>query len=117
MPANHRSATATQPQDGQSSSPASNASSSEQQEDTTEETGPSDYSKANTAPTALNEQKTTPTVSLVETNKSSISNEGQVMQIDSVPPAATEIAQEVILEEAVRVTRAKSRKTRAASNR
>ncbi|KAI3464852.1 hypothetical protein Pfo_021515 [Paulownia fortunei] len=121
VPSNHRSAAATQPQDGEPSSPASNTSSSEQQEDTTEEAGPSEDSKAATAPAALNEQKTTPTLSLVECSKSSNSNEGQVMQIDSVPPAGNENTepppQDAILEEAIRVTRLRSRKTRAASNR
>lgn len=114
MPSTRRSAVTTQPQDGQSSPPASDASTSEQQEDTTEEAGP--LQEAKTAPTALNEQKTTPTVPLLETTKSSTSNEVQVMQVDSVPPAAKVTPQpppqEILMEEPVRVTRLRSRRTR-----
>ncbi|KAK6115237.1 hypothetical protein DH2020_007506 [Rehmannia glutinosa] len=117
VPSNLRS-TATKPQDGQPSYPASNTSSSEQQEDTTEEAEPSEDSKTATS-TALNEQKTTPSQSLVERSKSSVSNEGQVVKIDSVPPAANEKNESPSLDAslAVRVTRARSRRTRGALNR
>ncbi|KAK6131269.1 hypothetical protein DH2020_034979 [Rehmannia glutinosa] len=118
VPSNLRSTATTQPQDGQPSSPASNTSSSEQQEDTTEEAEPSEDSKTATS-TALNEQKTTPSQSLVERSKSSVSNEGQVVKIDSVPPAANEKNESPSLDAslAVRVTRARSRRTRGALNR
>lgn len=126
MPSNRTSAATSQPQDGQPSSPASSGTSlSKQQENKTEEAGPSEDSKAAT----LNEQKTTPTPPLMESKKSPNPNQVQVMQIESAPNGNTEEAppplQDVmILEEAVRVTRARSRRTRggaaaaaAASNR
>ncbi|KAL0360562.1 UNVERIFIED_CONTAM: HVA22-like protein i [Sesamum radiatum] len=121
VPPNRRSAATTQPQDGQPSSPASGTSSSEQ-EDATEAAGPSEDPKAATAPAPLNEQKATPTPSLVQTSKTSSSSEVQVMQIDSVPPTANENPQppppDLTLEDAVRVvTRARSRRTRAALGR
>ncbi|GFP95277.1 hva22-like protein i [Phtheirospermum japonicum] len=104
----------TQPQDdGQPSSPASNTtSSSEQQEDdTADEAGPSEDSKAaptDVPPPSLNEQKTTPSQSLVERTKSLNSDEGKTVRIESaVPNGNKELpAQEVTLAEALRVTRA-----------
>ncbi|KAK6131292.1 hypothetical protein DH2020_034963 [Rehmannia glutinosa] len=121
VPSNLRSASrpsTTQPQDGQPSSPVSNTSSNEQQDDTTEEAGLSEDSKAATASTALNEQKSTPSQSVVERSKSSVSNEAQVVQIDSVPPPANENNESPSLDAslAVRVTQARSRRTRGASN-
>ncbi|KAK4390779.1 HVA22-like protein i [Sesamum angolense] len=122
VPPNRRSAATTQPQDGQPSSPASSTSSSEQEEDATEAAGPSEDPKAAAAPASLNEQKITPTPSLVQSSKTSSSSEVQVMQIDSVPSTATENPQppppDLTLEDAVRVvTRARSRRTRAALGR
>ncbi|KAG8377907.1 hypothetical protein BUALT_Bualt08G0082400 [Buddleja alternifolia] len=118
-PSNRRPTVSTQPQDGQPSSPSS-SSSSELQEDTTEEPSPSQDSKAANAPAALNEQKTTPSVSLVVSTKTSNSSEEQVMEIDSGTPGANEIPasppEDIVLEEAVRVTRARSRRNRGASN-
>ncbi|KAI3460390.1 hypothetical protein Pfo_017053 [Paulownia fortunei] len=117
-PSNRKSAATPQPQDEQPSSPASSTSSSDHQEDATEEAGPSDDAKA---PAVLNEQKTTPKQALVESIKTMNSSEEQVMQIDSVPPSANESAppslQDMVMEEAGRLTRARSRKTRSASNR
>ncbi|XP_009783023.1 putative HVA22-like protein g [Nicotiana sylvestris] len=71
-----------------------------------------------TAAASLNAQKTTPSKALAETTKSSASVDTQVMQIDSVPSSANESVinpppAETNLEEASRVTRARSRKTRA----
>ncbi|EYU38842.1 hypothetical protein ABFS82_03G067100 [Erythranthe guttata] len=103
-------ATATQTQIGEPSSHASDASSSNQQEKTAEEeAGPTVDSKA-----TLNEQKSTPAQSIIESKKSSTSSEVQEMQIDSVPNGNTEAPpqQDIFLEEAVRVTRARSRRTR-----
>ncbi|KAL3845312.1 hypothetical protein ACJIZ3_002715 [Penstemon smallii] len=120
-PSNRRSAATTQPKEQQPSSPASSIPSSE---DETEEVGPSEDSKAAPAPAILNEQKSTLTVALIERSRSSVSTEEQVKEVDSVPPAASEntpsTPQETVLEEARRITRARSRKTSAvaaASNR
>ncbi|KAH6763789.1 Abscisic acid-responsive family protein [Perilla frutescens var. hirtella] len=115
VPSKQRSGVATQTQDGQPSSPGSDASSSEQRLDSTEEAGSS--SKA--APTAVSELKTTPALPILETTKSSSSTVVQVMQIDSVPPAAKETTPpppQVVIEEPVRVTRARSRRTRPPSS-
>ncbi|XP_057794806.1 putative HVA22-like protein g [Salvia miltiorrhiza] len=121
MPSTRTSTVASQPQNGQPGSPASDASLSEQLDDSTDEAGPLQDSKAKAVPAVLSEQKTTPTLPLVETAKSSTSSEVQVMQVDSVPPVPKEAAaqpppQEVVMEEPVRVTRARSRRTRAPSS-
>ncbi|KAL1542921.1 putative HVA22-like protein g [Salvia divinorum] len=104
----------------QPASPASGASSSEQLDDSTDEAEPLQDSKAKAAPAVLSEQKTTPTLPLTETAKSSTSSE---MQVDSVsPPAPKEAAQPptpqevVAMEDPVRVTRARSRRTRPPSS-
>ncbi|XP_042063430.1 putative HVA22-like protein g isoform X1 [Salvia splendens] len=103
----------------QPTSPASGASSSEQLDDTTDEAERSQDSKPKTVPAVvLSEQKTTPTLPLTETAKSSTSSE---MQVDSVPLAPKESVQpptpqEVVMEDPVRVTRARSRRTRHPSS-
>ncbi|KAK4349004.1 hypothetical protein RND71_031759 [Anisodus tanguticus] len=118
-------------------SPASSESSSEDEADTTEESEsskappPASTAAANaqkttpskslvsTAAASLNTQKASPSKALAETTKSSTSVETRVMQIDSVPSSANESVNppaETALEEAVRVTRARSRKTRAGNN-
>ncbi|KAK4490271.1 hypothetical protein RD792_000934 [Penstemon davidsonii] len=111
-PSNRGSAATTQPTEQQPSSPASSISSSE---DETEEVGPSEDSKAAPAPAILKEQKSTSTVALIERSRSSVSTEEQVKEVDSVPPAASEntpsTPPETVLEEARRITRARSRKT------
>ncbi|KAH6820270.1 Abscisic acid-responsive family protein [Perilla frutescens var. hirtella] len=112
----------SQPQDEQLSSPASSTSSSEhEEEDAAEVAGPPGDSKAAApAPAVLKEQKTTPNQALVESSKTLSSSKEQVMRIDSVPPSVNESAapvQETVMEEAGRLTRARSRKPRAASNR
>ncbi|PIN08940.1 hypothetical protein CDL12_18487 [Handroanthus impetiginosus] len=118
-PSNHSSAATPPPQDGQPPSPASSAALSEQNGDATEEEGPSENSKAAPATAALNEQKTTPTQALVESSKTSISSEEQVIEIESVPPVANESAQasmqDASVEESGRLTRARTRKARAAN--
>lgn len=119
MPSTRRPTVTAPPQDGQPLSPAS----SESHADLTDEAGASQDAKAKSASTVLSEQKTTPSPSLVETAKTSTSTQVQVMQVDPAPPPpeAMEIAQpapppkEVMMEEAVRVTRARSRRTRPPS--
>ncbi|KAL8466778.1 hypothetical protein ACS0TY_035725 [Phlomoides rotata] len=124
---NRRAVTTPRSQDGEeSSSPASSISSSEHEDDdAAEEAGPSHDSKA-----ALNEQKTTAAEALVETSKKLNSSEEQVMemQIESVPPVnetAPPSVKDIVMKESgrtgpnldkVRLTRARSRKTPAASN-
>ncbi|KAL2512896.1 HVA22-like protein i [Abeliophyllum distichum] len=101
-------------------SPTSSTSSSHRQEDVAEEEGPSEASKAAPPPAVLNAQKTTPAQAQVESTKTLSSTEEQVMLIDSIPPSANETTQpppqDMVMEEAVRVTRARSRKARAGSN-
>ncbi|KAK4434613.1 HVA22-like protein i [Sesamum alatum] len=108
-----------QAQDGQPSNPASSTSAREHQKDASEVARPSeDAKKAAPAPAAaLNEPKTTPKQAPVPSSKISNSNEEQKMQIDSVPPSANESAQpalqDKVIEEAGRLTRARSRRNRA----
>ena len=103
----------------QPTSPASGASSSEQLDDSTDEAERLQDSKPKTAPAVvLSEQKTTPALPLTETAKPSTSSE---MQVDSAPPAPKEAAQpptpqEVVMEDPVRMTRARSRRTRHPSS-
>ncbi|KAK4351885.1 hypothetical protein RND71_027403 [Anisodus tanguticus] len=76
-------------------------------------------SLVSSAAASLNTQKASPSKALAETTKSSTSVETRVMQINSVPSSANESVNpsaDIALEEAVRVTRARSRKTRAESN-
>lgn len=71
------------------------------------------------AASSLNAQKTTPIEALAQTTKASSSSETQVMQIDQVPSSDNHSAKplvDTVMEEAVRVTRARSRRTRPAPN-
>uniref|UniRef100_A0A0V0HYW2 HVA22-like protein n=1 Tax=Solanum chacoense TaxID=4108 RepID=A0A0V0HYW2_SOLCH len=131
------SASATQVQAEEQAPRASSESSSEDEADSAEEAGSSKGPPPASTATA-NAQKTTPSKSLVSTvaaslntqkasasralaeiTKPSTSVETRVVQIDSVPSLATEIVNpptETALDEAVRVTRARSRKTRTSNN-
>ncbi|KAL3840230.1 hypothetical protein ACJIZ3_024821 [Penstemon smallii] len=108
----------TAPQNDLPPSPDSKTSSSEDQEEgDAEDAGPSEDSKAAAAPAVLNEQKMTPTLAIAKRSRSPDSNEEQVMHVESVPVAASENAQppapqDTVMEEAVRVTRARYRKAR-----
>lgn len=131
------SASATQVQAEEQAPRASSESSSEDEADSAEEAGsskgppPASTAAANaqkttpskslvsTVAASLNTQKASPSKSLAEITKPSTSVETRVVQIDSVPPSATESVNppaETALEEAVRVTRARSRKTRTSNN-
>ncbi|CAN4122971.1 unnamed protein product [Withania somnifera] len=131
------SAPATQVQAEEQASVAASESSSEDEADTTEEAGsskappPASTATANaqkgtpsksvvaTAAASLNTQKASPSKALAEITKSLTSAEARVMQIDSVSSSANEsgsVPAETALEEAVRVTRARSRKTRTTNN-
>ncbi|XP_051123885.1 putative HVA22-like protein g [Andrographis paniculata] len=105
---------AAQSQDGQLSS------SSEDQEGKAEvAAGSSEDPKTAPVQTATNELKTTPSPSIIQGSKASNSNEEQVMQIDSVPPAANDssqhtTAQDMILDDAAEGPRARPRRARAA---
>ncbi|KAL3340840.1 hypothetical protein AABB24_029135 [Solanum stoloniferum] len=73
----------------------------------------------NTQKASLNTQKASPSRALAEITKPSTFVETRVVQIDSVPSSATECVNpptETALDEAVRVTRARSRKTRTSNN-
>lgn len=112
----------TQSQNEQPSSPASTFSLSQHQEDMAEDEAPSEASKeAPPPPALLNAQKITPAQSHVESTKTLSSTEEQVMLIDSVPSSANEPTQpptrDVVVEEAGRLTRARSRRARGGSIR
>ncbi|KAL0323186.1 UNVERIFIED_CONTAM: HVA22-like protein i [Sesamum angustifolium] len=105
-------------QDGQPASPASSTSAREHQEDATEVARKTeDAKKGAPSPAALNEQKTTQ--ALVSSSKPSISDEEQKMKVDYVPSAnenAQPALQDKVIEEAGRLTRARSRRARAPNN-
>ncbi|XP_073143188.1 putative HVA22-like protein g [Henckelia pumila] len=107
----------TQLQDEQPSSPAS----SDHQEDATDKAGPSDDSEPAPTPAPLpavaKDQKTAPMQALIETVK--ISEELSMMQVDAVPSAngsAQPPPQNMMLDGVERITRLRSRKTRAPPN-
>lgn len=122
-PSIRRSVSAPQPHEVQPSSSDLNTPSSGQQEDTTEiESEPPQNPKSANVPNTSNEQKTTATAAtVVLASKASSSTEEQEMQTDIVTSKTAENAQstpqETIMEDAVRVTRARSRRTRGGSSR
>ncbi|KAJ8561330.1 hypothetical protein K7X08_027520 [Anisodus acutangulus] len=122
-PKRRSAAPATKVQTEEQASPASTESSSEKEADETEMVKPSQpppvASPSAAAASSLNEQKTTPTEALAQITKASSSSETQMMQIDRVPSSDNQSAKppvDTIMEEAVRVTRARSRRTRPAPN-
>ncbi|KAL6574448.1 HVA22-like protein i [Orobanche hederae] len=121
-PSNRKPAQTQNAQPSSSASNTSSSSSSKQQEDTADKSGPSGDSKlapiAPSSPSSLKEQKTTPSQAIVVRTKSSASDEGQTMQIDSaVADKKTEPpAQDGSLVEGGRVTRSRFRWMRAAAS-
>lgn len=122
--ANRRSATATQPpQTEEPPSPTSSTTSSQNQEEATQEEPPPSQEPKEGAPPAptLNAQKTTVTQPATETTSQSTSNGAEDMQIEPVSSLPNENANpqppETVMEETIRVTRSKFRKTRSTVNR
>ncbi|XP_075087126.1 uncharacterized protein LOC107830761 isoform X2 [Nicotiana tabacum] len=121
-PPKHRSAApTTRVQTEEQPSPASTESSSENEADAIEVLKPSQpppVAAPAAGAAALNAQKATPTEAFVQTTKASSSSETQVVQIDQVPSLDNQGASpvEIVMEEAVRITRARSRKTQLAPN-
>ncbi|KAM3337857.1 putative HVA22-like protein g [Capsicum galapagoense] len=120
-PKERSAAPATKVQTEKEASAASTESSSENEADTKEKVKPSQPPPvaAPASASSLIEQKTTPTEALTQTTKASSSSEIEVMQIDQVPSLDDQIAKppvDTVMEEAVRVTRARSRRTRPAPN-
>ncbi|KAF3627571.1 HVA22-like protein i [Capsicum baccatum] len=120
-PKERSAAPATKVQTEKQASAASTESSSENEADTKEKVKPSQPPPvaAPASASSLIEQKTTPTEALTQTTKASSSSEIEVMQIDQVPSLDDQIAKppvDTVMEEAVRVTRARSRRTRPAPN-
>ncbi|KAL3634243.1 hypothetical protein CASFOL_021297 [Castilleja foliolosa] len=119
---NRKSAPTRQPQDVQLSSSSSSASSSSSSRDHQEDAAAddaisSDTSKTVSAPSVSNELKTS-TQALVESSKSVSFNDKKVMEVDAVVSSKIDSAptsvQDTVMEEATgRLTRARSRKTRA----
>ncbi|XP_009591818.1 putative HVA22-like protein g [Nicotiana tomentosiformis] len=121
-PPKHRSAApTTRVQTEEQPSPASTESSSENEADAIEvlkSSQPPPVAAPAAGAAALNAQKATPTEAFVQTTKASSSSETQVVQIDQVPSLDNQGASpvEIVMEEAVRITRARSRKTQLAPN-
>ncbi|CAN4105258.1 unnamed protein product [Withania somnifera] len=112
-------ALATQVQTEKQACPASTELSSENEADAKEKVKPAQPPPVAAAASFLNAQKTTPAEALAPTTKASSSSETQVMQIDQVPSSDNQIAKphvDTVIEEAVRVTRARSRRTRPTPN-
>lgn len=104
-------------------SPPSTESLSENEADATKKVKlsqpPPVAAPSSAAASSLNAEKTTPTEALTQTTKASSSKETQVVQIDQVPSSDNQSAKplvDTVMEEAVRVTRARSRRTRPAPN-
>ncbi|CAK9148276.1 unnamed protein product [Ilex paraguariensis] len=113
------SATA-QPQAEEPPSPSSITSSSQHQDDVVEEVGPSQVPVEAPPAAVLHAQKTTGKQTPIETTKYLDLNEVDAMLIESVSSAnetANPPQQQTVMEEAIRVTRGRLRRTRAASNR
>jgi len=113
-----------QPETEEPPSPTSSTSSSQHQKEVAEEVGPSQVPKA--APpaedppeAAANTQKAT---APSETTSQTTPTEAQPMQIEATPPSSAEEntnppPPEPVVEESIRVTRAKLRKNRSTGNR
>ncbi|KAG9149010.1 hypothetical protein Leryth_010617 [Lithospermum erythrorhizon] len=101
-------------------SPSSTSCSSEDQQDMEEEAGPSRPPAGEAPATAVHPQKKTSIQALIETTKARKASEVEVLQIDSSSAPGEETPQDIpseIMEEGVRITRARSRRTRTAATR
>ncbi|XP_075651671.1 putative HVA22-like protein g [Castanea sativa] len=118
-----------QPETEEPPSPTSSTSSSQDQKEVAEEVGPSQVPKAappTAAPpaaappaAAANTQKAT---APSETTSQTTPTEAQPMQIEATPPSSTEEntnppPPETVIDESIRVTRGRLRKTRSTGNR
>ncbi|KAJ7966858.1 HVA22-like protein [Quillaja saponaria] len=112
---NCQSAATAQPQTEEPPSPTSSTSSSQHQKEVSEEVGPSEASKVVSPVVALTTQKSN---SANETSSQSTPTEAEPMAIEKESASANENGnpppKETVMEETVRVTRARLRKTRSA---
>ncbi|KAI5678351.1 hypothetical protein M9H77_09301 [Catharanthus roseus] len=114
------STTATLVEEPPSPASSSTSSSQHQDNDAPEVVGPSEAPIVASTSAVSSAQKTTPTQPNVETTKV-VSTSNEVMEIDKVPPSANENVKpvpqdtEIAIEEGIRVTRARSRRTRTTS--
>lgn len=102
-------------------SPTASTSSSEVQEDMVEEKDPPEVPASPTPVGAMNAQKSTATQSIIGSSKPTTSNE-EALAIDTVSSPVKEEAknppgQDAVLEESIRVTRGRLRRTRVTSVR
>ncbi|KAF3943093.1 hypothetical protein CMV_030316 [Castanea mollissima] len=118
-----------QPETEEPPSPTSSTSSSQDQKEVAEEVGPSQVPKAAPptaappaaappAPAANTQKATAPS----ETTSQTTTTEAQPMQIEATPPSSTEEntnppPPETVIDESIRVTRGRLRKTRSTGNR
>ncbi|XP_059636517.1 putative HVA22-like protein g [Cornus florida] len=120
---NRKPAATTKPQSEEPPSPTSSTSSSQhQQEEVTQELGNSQTPAAASPAAGLNELKTAVTQPTTEIINRSDSNGTEAMQIEqattsSADDSANPPPQETVMEEAIRVTRGRLRKNRAAATR
>lgn len=117
---NHQVATA-QTQVDEPASPTASTSSGEAQEDMVEEKDPPEVPASPTPVAAINAQKSTATLSIAGSSKPMTSNE-EALAIDTASSPVKEEAknppgQDAVLEESIRVTRDRLRRTRVTSIR
>uniref|UniRef100_A0A5B7AZK9 HVA22-like protein n=1 Tax=Davidia involucrata TaxID=16924 RepID=A0A5B7AZK9_DAVIN len=115
---NRKPAVTTPPQSEEPPSPTSSTSSSEHEQEVAQELG---LSQAAPPVVSLNAQKTTAVQPPAETTNHSNSDDAEAIQMEPASSSATENVspppKETVMEEVVRVTRGRLRKTRAAANR
>lgn len=117
---NRKPAASAQPET-EEAAPASSSSAGPHQKDVTEEEVQPKVPTPASSAAGVNALKVTATQALLETAKSSSSNDAEAMQIEAVTSSSvtektnTLPPQETVMEEGVRVTRGRLRKTRAAA--
>uniref|UniRef100_A0A5B7AY07 HVA22-like protein n=1 Tax=Davidia involucrata TaxID=16924 RepID=A0A5B7AY07_DAVIN len=118
---NRKPAVTSPPQSEEPPSPTSSTSSS-QHEQEAQELGPSQEPTAAPAEAGSNAQKTIAIQPPAETTNNSNSDEAEAMQIEPASSSATENVnpppqETTVMEETIKVTRGKLKKTRSAANR
>ncbi|KAA8528736.1 hypothetical protein F0562_036091 [Nyssa sinensis] len=119
---NRKPAVTTPPQSEEPPSPTSSMSSSQHEQEVEQELGPSEAPTAAPPVAGSNPQKTSAIQPLpAETTGHSKSDETEAMQVEPASSSVTENVnpppQETVMEEAIKVTRGRLRKTRSGANR
>lgn len=118
---NHQAAATAQTQVDEQASPTASTSSGEAQEDMVEAKDPPEVSASASPVAAMNAQKSSATQSIAGSSKPTTSNE-EALAIDTASSPVKEEAkntpgQDAVMEESIRVTRGRLRRTRVTSVR